>query len=88
MQTEMRGEVTKPTAKLKDYFLKLTKISQQKTGHCIQLINNLLLSSASVLCFVMQCVGSSYLPETLAIISFYHFIAHLVHQQLSPETVF
>lgn len=32
----LRGEVSKTIAKLKDYFLKLTKISQQKTGHCIQ----------------------------------------------------
>lgn len=35
-QTEMRGEVTKTTEKLKDYFLKLTKFSQQKTDRCIQ----------------------------------------------------
>jgi len=35
-QTEMRGEVPKAIAMQKDYFLKLTKISQQKTGHCSQ----------------------------------------------------
>lgn len=55
-QREMR-EVTKTAAKLKDYFLKSTKVSQQKTGHCIQYINHLhwvaFICFCAVLCYLL-----------------------------------
>lgn len=80
--------MTKTTAKLKDYFNKKFLSRKLVTAFSKSIIYTGLLSSASVLCFVILRAGSSYPHETLAIISFYDFIAHLVHQQLSPETVF